>query len=89
LLGITAVFAWFNRVFLHLPNTIGLLIMALLSSALLAGFEMAFPQAAVLREIGFFVRDIDFSRAVPEGMLGYLLFAGALQVNFRNCGIAL
>lgn len=81
LLVLTAAFSWFNYVVLRLPNTIGLLVMALASSLLLVGLEVAFPQAAFFHEMSLQVRRIDFTEAVLQVMLGYLLFAGALQVD--------
>ncbi len=84
LLTLTAVFAWFNHVFLKLPSTIGLLIMGLLASLLLVGLEFAFPQQVLFGELADIVRRIEFSRALLDAMLAFLLFAGALQVDVAS-----
>jgi len=76
---ITAVFAWANFRFVKLPATIGLLILALIGSLVLvlagkAGF-------VDLAEVTSFVNSLDFDDALLHGMLGALLFAGALHMN--------
>ncbi len=84
LLTITAVFAWTNNKVFKLPNTIGLLVMGLLASLVLVGFEFAFPQVSIFHQLTDNVRNIDFSFALLDGMLAFLLFAGALHVDFSK-----
>lgn len=84
LLTITAVFAWANFKFLKLPNTIGLLVMGLLASLVLIGLEFAFPQVPLFHQLTDIVQRIDFSQALLDGMLAFLLFAGALHVDFSE-----
>jgi Na+:H+ antiporter len=84
LLAITAFFAWTNHKFLQLPNTIGLLVMGLLASLVLVGLEFAFPDVVLFHQLTEVVRRIDFSQALLDGMLSFLLFAGALHVDFSK-----
>lgn len=84
LLTATAIFAWINYALLKLPSTIGLLIMGLLASLLLVGLEAAFPGIALFHQLIGTVRDIDFSKTLLDGMLAFLLFAGALHVDFSR-----
>jgi CPA1 family monovalent cation:H+ antiporter len=84
LLTVTAVFAWINHQLLRLPNTIGLLVMGLLASLLLLGLELVFPQITLFHQLTAIVRSIDFSRTLLEGMLAFLLFAGALHVDISK-----
>ncbi len=84
LLTVTAAFAWINHRFVRLPGTIGLLVMALLASLVLVGLEVAFPNVALFHELTETVRRIDFSQALLGGMLSFLLFAGALHVDFSR-----
>jgi CPA1 family monovalent cation:H+ antiporter len=84
LLVLTAAFAWFNHMVLGLPNQIGLLMMALAASLVLVGFELAFPNAPIFHDISDLLRRIDFSETLLNGMLGFMLFAGALQIDLSR-----
>lgn len=84
LLALTAAFAWLNHVLFGLPNQIGLLIMALAASLVLVGFELLFPNSPIFHEISDLLRRIDFSETLLNGMLGFLLFAGALQIDLSR-----
>jgi CPA1 family monovalent cation:H+ antiporter len=84
LLCVTAAFAWMNSQWLRLPKTVGLLLMGLGAALLVAVLETAFPQVALFREVKSSVRDINLPSTVLNGMLGFLLFAGALDVNFSR-----
>ncbi len=84
LLTLTAVFAWTNHKIIRLPNTIGLLVMGLLASLVLVGLEFVFPAIPLFHELAMIVRGIDFSGALLDGMLAFLLFAGALHVDFSK-----
>ncbi len=76
---VTAVFAWVNHRYLRLPTTIGLLLMALLGSL---GLVFAGKAGLIdLVEITGFVNALDFDDALLNGMLGALLFAGALHTD--------
>ena len=84
LLALTASFAWVNHVLLGLPNTIGLLLMGLAASLVLVAVELVFPGRAVFHEASRLVREIHLSGPLLNGMLGFLLFAGALHVDFSK-----
>lgn len=81
LLTLTAVFAWVNHHFLHLPSNVGLLLMGLAASLVLIGFELLLPNVALFEDLHSFVQTLDFSSALLDGMLAFLLFAGALQID--------
>jgi CPA1 family monovalent cation:H+ antiporter len=79
-LALTATFAYINFRFIKLPSAIGLLLTALLSAlgtkaAAAAGLVDLTPVIRVIQEI-------DFRQTLLEGMLGPLLFAGALHVDW-------
>jgi CPA1 family monovalent cation:H+ antiporter len=82
LLGLSALFGWFNLRFLKLPHTIGLLIMALASSLMLIGIEKLFPGLGITPTLQTAIGRIDFYTAIINGILAFLLFAGALHVDF-------
>lgn len=81
LLVLTAVFGWLNHVVIGLPHAIGLLVMGLVSSLILIGVEIALPDVSLYEDLRRLLRQIDFQEAVLNGMLAFLLFAGALHVN--------
>jgi len=82
LITLAALFGYLNHRFIRLPATIGVMLIALLLSlALIAlslfGFALATPFAAMLN-------GIDFNATVMNGMLAFLLFAGALHVDLGD-----
>ena len=84
LLVLTAAFGWLNERFFRLPGTVGVLIMGLAASLILLAIELLFHDVVLYRELGDIVRQIDFQRTVLDGMLAFLLFAGALHVDFAE-----
>ncbi len=73
LLVLAAVFGWVNHKYIKLPTTIGVMLIGLVMSLLLLllkGVVPAIPEAA-----DHFAESIDFSEALMQGMLSYLLFA--------------
>jgi CPA1 family monovalent cation:H+ antiporter len=84
LLVLTAAFGWINHRLIRLPHTIGLLVMGLGASLVLIGVELAFPDVALYEDLTGIIRQIDFQDAVLNGMLAFLLFAGALHVNLAS-----
>ena len=73
-----------NYLFFRLPPAIGILVVALLASLAVMGLEAVFPFLNIAEAVTAFVAEIEFSTALMEGMLGLLLFAGALHVNVEN-----
>ncbi len=82
LLALSAFFGWINHVFIKLPHTIGLLAMALVASLALLLAEWLWPSLGVTDAVQLAIGQIDFFATVMEGMLAFLLFAGALHVDF-------
>jgi Na+:H+ antiporter len=80
-LTLTALFGWINRCFLHLPRSIGLLLMGLADSLLLVAVGALLPETPFYRQFTTAVQRIDISELVMNGMLTFLLFAGALNVH--------
>jgi CPA1 family monovalent cation:H+ antiporter len=79
LLTLTAIFAYINHRLLHLPPTIGVMSVALaLSLASLALDALGVPIDGPLRAL---VQQVHFDSTLLHGLLGFLLFAGALSVD--------
>lgn len=84
LIVLAGAFGTINYLFLKLPSAIGILIVALLASIALLVFDALFPSLGMADEITTQVESLGFSKALLEGMLGLLLFAGALHVKLSD-----
>lgn len=83
LVTFAAIFSYINERYIGLPRTIGLMAMSLIFSLVLM----------ILGKMGLFslseyavemLTKLDFYNTLMHGMLGFLLFAGALHVNFDD-----
>ncbi len=77
-------FGAINYLFLKLPSAIGILVVSLLASFVLLGLDVMLPALGIADNVRTIVTSIDFSEALLEGMLGLLLFAGALHVKLGD-----
>jgi len=83
LITLAAIFSYLNHRFLKIPTTIGIMLISLmLSLGLLVLHAMGFSQLEIQAER--MVRGIDFYETLMDGMLSFLLFAGALHVNLDD-----
>ena len=86
LITLSALFSWFNYRFLKLPTAIGLMLIALLMSLTLL---LPIPGSDGLeRDVKRMLDSIPFDETVLHGMLGFLLFAGALACQTFGSGAA-
>ncbi len=82
LLSLAALFAYFNHRFIGLPNGIGIMVIGLLMSLLLVALnKLGWYETEAIAEI---LSQVDFDDTVMNGMLSFLLFAGALHVNINR-----
>ena len=84
LIVFAGIFGAINYLFFKLPSAIGILIVALLASIAVLIGDFLFPTLEMAAQIRVVVDDIEFSSALLEGMLGLLLFAGALHVKIGD-----
>jgi CPA1 family monovalent cation:H+ antiporter len=84
LIVLAGAFGVINYLFLRLPSTIGILIVALLASISLMVIDYIKPEMEISKDVITFVNNIEFSKALLEGMLGLLLFAGALHIKVND-----
>lgn len=84
LIVLAAVFGTINYLFLKLPSAIGILIVALAAAISVLGLDLLLPHLGMAAQISSVVKEIEFSDALLEGMLGLLLFAGALHVKIKD-----
>ncbi|NJO25740.1 MAG: sodium:proton antiporter [Bacteroidia bacterium] len=76
---LSAAFGYINTRFLKLPQTIGLMLMALLFSLAMLLTNYLFPDVFHFAEA--LVENINFSEVLLDIMLSFLLFAGALHTD--------
>ncbi|MEO1549830.1 MAG: sodium:proton antiporter [Pseudomonadota bacterium] len=84
LIVLAGLFGALNYFFLRLPSAIGILVVSLMASVVLVGADTVFPWLGLTAGIREAVGQIAFSEALLEGMLGLLLFAGALHVKVED-----
>lgn len=89
-----AVFGVLNYHVLKIPGTVGMLIIALAASALVTVVDRVLPGLSLGVAVRGAIAGIDFHKTLMEGMLSFLLFAGALHVDLgalmkRKAAIAL
>jgi CPA1 family monovalent cation:H+ antiporter len=78
LIALTAFFAYLNQWTLRLPTTIGVMGLALFFSLVL----IALGRLGLVGEAWtVWFQEVDFGPTLLQGMLGFLLFAGALHVD--------
>jgi monovalent cation:H+ antiporter, CPA1 family len=82
LLALAAVFGWLNHRLLRLPLTVGLLLLALVGAVLLIAADAAAPGLGLKPAIRGILAGVDFPATLLNGFLSFLLFAGALEVDF-------
>jgi monovalent cation:H+ antiporter, CPA1 family len=80
-LVVTALFAYLNHRFTRLPTTIGVMAIALALSLVMVGLDAVGLDQGFRQYEESFIRSIDFSDVLMQGMLSFLLFAGALHVD--------
>ncbi|ABB35643.1 cation:proton antiporter [Synechococcus sp. CC9605] len=81
LLFLATMFGAINHKFVKLPHTIGLMIVALAASLSLIALDLIFPSLGMSVLVNKFLGNIDFNVTLMQGMLSFLLFAGALHVD--------
>jgi len=84
LIGLSALGGLINHRILKLPHTIGLVVFALAASGVVVAIEHVNPGLGIQKTIADALGEIDFQKAVMEGMLCALLFAGAAHVDMTE-----
>ena len=81
LVVLAAVLGYVNYRFIRLPHAVGLTIMGALASLAIVGIDALAPHVGIGTAVRGFLEGIDFRAALLDGMLSFLLFAGALHVD--------
>ena len=80
-LAVTALLAYLNHRFVKLPTAIGVMVIALVISLAIVALDVLGLDHGLRGYEESFLRSIDFSGVLMQGMLSFLLFAGALHVD--------
>ena len=83
LVVLAALFSYINHRYFGLPRTIGLMALSLVVSFCLLMLG-SFGVVTFDEQVAGMLRRLDFYDTLMHGMLGFLLFAGALHVNFQD-----
>lgn len=82
LIVLAAVFSYINYQYIKLPTAVGVMLIALvLSLTLLVLDQFGVHLRQPAREM---LETVEFSKTLLHGMLGFLLFAGALHINLND-----
>jgi len=79
LIVLASFFSYLNLRYLKLPSTIGIMIIAMLSSVVLVLTGSLFPKT--FDHFSTLLQDVDFTEVLMGAMLNFLLFAGAIHIN--------
>ncbi|MEO6254306.1 MAG: sodium:proton antiporter [Ferruginibacter sp.] len=82
LIVVSAVFAYVNFRFIKLPWSIGLMLMALISSLIIFGVGEIYPSVTI--SITAMIHDLDFSSLLMGSLLSFMLFAGAIHIKLED-----
>lgn len=83
LIVLAALFSFWNLRFLKLPSTIGVMVIAMVTSILLVLFgNHLFPNQ--VNKFTNIIAELDFTEILMGAMLNFLLFAGAIHINVND-----
>jgi len=82
LLVLAAVLGWLNHRYVGFPMTVGLMAMGLGLSLILVLISPYYP--GLEQDAARLLASIDFDQALLHGVLGFLLFAGALHIDLSD-----
>jgi CPA1 family monovalent cation:H+ antiporter len=83
LITLAAALSWFNHRFLRLPTSVALALMGALASVAVIAIDAVLP-ASDLGASARALANVNFHDALMNGMLSFLLFAGALHVDLED-----
>ena len=84
LVTLGALFSFLSYRVLRLPSSIGTMLLSLAAACVLIVGGHAVPEFRASAQV--VVAGIDFNQVVLHGMLAFLLFAGALQLDLKELG---
>ena len=83
LISLAAIFSYINFRLIKLPTTIGILLITILTSLVIVILGL-FGLGEIHVKAAYALNRMDFNKTLMDGMLSFLLFAGALHVNLED-----
>lgn len=83
-IAIAAIFGYINYRTLKLPFAIGITVAALIASCAILAFDALIPEVNVAQTTSDMLHELNLTRVLMNGMLSFLLFAGALHVDMDD-----
>ncbi len=84
LIVLAATLGYLNYRFIKLPQSIGLTVMGAVASLIVVAADQILPGSNAAQKVAEFLTRIDFHTTLMDGMLSFLLFAGALHVDWSH-----
>ena len=84
LIVLAAALGYINTRLLRLPSSIGLTLMGAVASLLMIAIDRVLPGSGMSLMVSTFLNNINFHTVLMDGMLSFLLFAGALHVDWTE-----
>ncbi|HAF80197.1 MAG TPA: sodium:proton antiporter [Brevundimonas sp.] len=84
LIVLSAVLGWVNHRYFRLPGTVAMTLMGAVASLCVIAADAVFQGSDISAQVSRFLDDIDFHDTLMNGMLSFLLFAGALHVDIEH-----
>ena len=82
IVALSALLSFLNKRFLKMPDTIGVMILAMLLAFIIGAIQLFNLDAFM--SICSVIRTVDFREILFEFLLGFLLFAGAIHVHLNH-----
>jgi CPA1 family monovalent cation:H+ antiporter len=86
LMSLVALAGWANGMTLKLPHGVAMMLAGIAGALAVFLLQWFAPELALVKEITSVISGIDFTTTVTGYMLGFLLFAGAMQVDLNEMG---
>jgi len=80
-LFLVALFGWVNLRTLHLPVPVGLLAIATVAALVIVAADRVFPSFGLAHLLGGLMAQINFSHAVLNFLLSFLMFAAGMSID--------
>jgi CPA1 family monovalent cation:H+ antiporter len=84
LVVLVATFGFLNHRLLGLPSSVAMTGMGAVASLLISGLDYLIPAAGLAERAATFLSGVNFRSVLLDGMLSFLLFAGALHVDWTE-----
>jgi CPA1 family monovalent cation:H+ antiporter len=82
LIVLTAIFSYLNSRYLKLPSTIGIMIIAMITSISLVALGKTYPEYPL--PFSNIIASVNFPEVLMGAMLNFLLFAGSIHVSMHD-----